>query len=208
MKKFNLIELLMVIGVISILLSFLIPSLARAGRESKRAVCQSNIKQLYNISMMFSLDNDKHFPNNSAAHHKPDRPDWYKQFTDSDRPYYLENKEILSCPVIHELYVVTSSSRTVGMNANLNYRNQKPDLHPKITRVSDPAYTIFYGDGFGHDTQQGTKMYAESITQGSRLSLEAGFIHDGTKNINYVDGHIESNRRPYLASDPDLWDYN
>ncbi|MCM8535444.1 MAG: prepilin-type N-terminal cleavage/methylation domain-containing protein [Lentisphaeraceae bacterium] len=46
MKKFTLIELLVVVAIIGLLMSILLPSLAKAREAGKSAVCKSNMKQL------------------------------------------------------------------------------------------------------------------------------------------------------------------
>ena len=47
-KKFSLIEILVVVAVIGILVSLLAPSLANARDKGRSAVCQSNLKQIFN----------------------------------------------------------------------------------------------------------------------------------------------------------------
>lgn len=47
MKKFTLIELLIVMAIIGILLSLLLPSLTKAKESARRAVCMSNQSQIY-----------------------------------------------------------------------------------------------------------------------------------------------------------------
>ncbi|WDE97757.1 prepilin-type N-terminal cleavage/methylation domain-containing protein [Lentisphaera profundi] len=61
--RFTLIELLVVISVIAILASLLLPSLSKARKTSKMAVCANNQRQLLFANTMFTLDNDGFFQN-------------------------------------------------------------------------------------------------------------------------------------------------
>ena len=58
MKKFTLIELLIVVAIIAILASLLLPSLGKARNESKRTACVSNNKQLGVAMYSHSVDNE------------------------------------------------------------------------------------------------------------------------------------------------------
>ncbi|MCM8531327.1 MAG: prepilin-type N-terminal cleavage/methylation domain-containing protein [Lentisphaeraceae bacterium] len=64
MKKFTLIELLMVIAIIGILVSILLPSIAKAREYTKRAVCKSNIAQVVKATFSYTVDSNGHFPKN------------------------------------------------------------------------------------------------------------------------------------------------
>ena len=58
MKKFTLIELLVVVAIIGILVSLLMPSLSKSREVARRAVCLSNLKQMYALSIMYEETND------------------------------------------------------------------------------------------------------------------------------------------------------
>jgi prepilin-type N-terminal cleavage/methylation domain-containing protein len=59
---FTLVELLVVIGIIAVLVGVLLPVLSKSRAAANRAVCLSNIKQLYNGFLMYSNDNDGYLP--------------------------------------------------------------------------------------------------------------------------------------------------
>jgi prepilin-type N-terminal cleavage/methylation domain-containing protein len=62
MKKFTLIELLIVVAIIGILLSILLPSLGRAREMTKRAVCLSNQRQMHIATAIYAKDNRNILP--------------------------------------------------------------------------------------------------------------------------------------------------
>jgi len=67
MKKFSLIELLVVVAIIGILSSFLLPSLAQSRDKAKQAVCKNNMKQINLALMMYQEDSDGSYPYSRTA---------------------------------------------------------------------------------------------------------------------------------------------
>ena len=63
MKKFTLIELLIVVGIIGILVTILMPSLARARDKAKDVVCLSNQKQIGTLISTYTVTHKGMLPN-------------------------------------------------------------------------------------------------------------------------------------------------
>jgi prepilin-type N-terminal cleavage/methylation domain-containing protein len=61
-QGFNLIELLVVIGVIGILVALLMPALARARESARRVTCLSNVRQLATALTAYIAENDQCLP--------------------------------------------------------------------------------------------------------------------------------------------------
>jgi prepilin-type N-terminal cleavage/methylation domain-containing protein/prepilin-type processing-associated H-X9-DG protein len=60
-KGFTLVELLVVIAIIALLMSILMPALARVRNQAKNVLCQSNLKQLCLAFSMYAGDWDGRF---------------------------------------------------------------------------------------------------------------------------------------------------
>ena len=61
-KGFTLVELLVVIAIIALLLSVLVPSLAKARESAKKVVCQGNVRQQALACTLYMNDNGQNFP--------------------------------------------------------------------------------------------------------------------------------------------------
>ncbi len=61
-RGFTLVELLVVIGVISILISILLPVVSRAQDQARSAACKSNLRQIYIAAQIYAKDNKQSLP--------------------------------------------------------------------------------------------------------------------------------------------------
>ena len=68
-RGFTLIELLVVVAIIALLISILLPSLARARKQAKRSVCASNLHQIGLAMPAYLQDNNDWYP---ACSENPD----------------------------------------------------------------------------------------------------------------------------------------
>ena len=53
-KGFTLVELLVVIAIIALLMSILMPALARVRKQAKSVICMTNLKQWGSVFEMFA----------------------------------------------------------------------------------------------------------------------------------------------------------
>lgn len=116
---FTLVELLIVIGIVSILMALLLPALARAREKARSIQCASNLRQLYLANAMYASEHD--------GQYCPDAPDidttnlvrwhgvrekisgdvWDAVYTDYDPKKgplaeYLPDARVKECPVFFE----------------------------------------------------------------------------------------------------------
>ena len=61
-KAFTLIELLVVVAIIALLISILLPSLARARELSKRVVCAANSRGIGQACKIYAQENEEFWP--------------------------------------------------------------------------------------------------------------------------------------------------
>ena len=65
-RAFTLIELLVVVAIIAILAALLLPALAGAKEQGRRAACKNSIRQLTFAVMMYADDNDQNLPSGES----------------------------------------------------------------------------------------------------------------------------------------------
>lgn len=61
-RGFTLVELLVVIGIIALLLSLLLPALARAREAARATKCRSNLRQVHQALMLYAQANNDQVP--------------------------------------------------------------------------------------------------------------------------------------------------
>lgn len=105
MKRFTLLELLIVVAVIAILLSLLLPSLGKARLKAKRAVCLSNLSQLNIAQNAYGQNNNGRLAvssrgTNWSNHSNVSLHAWEKNIFDSLKLNYLNDEaQAFICPI-------------------------------------------------------------------------------------------------------------
>ena len=97
-RKFTLIELMIVIAILAILVSFLLPSLSKARELSYRAVCLSNMKQSGTVATIYGKNNDFRLNPSSGPHGDIDSLFWLGPKTIPAFEPYVGDWRIMDCP--------------------------------------------------------------------------------------------------------------
>jgi type II secretory pathway pseudopilin PulG len=61
-RGFTLVELLVIVGIIAVLISLLLPALGRAREQARRAQCLSNLRQVHQAIVLYSLSHRDQVP--------------------------------------------------------------------------------------------------------------------------------------------------
>ena len=194
-KGFTLIELLVVIAIIAILAGMLLPALARAREEARKAVCKSNVKQIGLAISMYSNDFEEFYPTcglNMTAGNADDLRGLGSLCLLYDQ--YITAKKIFKCPSTtddpNNLDIGLNIDRTVGLIS----------AHPA-------------GCSYAYDSQKGklsdpmTAIAADKRGEDNRLRNSTNHGNTG-QNVLYYDGHVEwGPTRNVGINNDDIWWY-
>ena len=99
---FTLVELLVVIGIITVLVAILLPAISKARRDAERLACSANLRQLGQALLMYAGENRDWLPLSGEARfrHREDWVHWQvgRNFDESSLWNYLgKSDKVLKC---------------------------------------------------------------------------------------------------------------
>lgn len=170
-RAFTLIEVLVVVAIIALLLAILLPSLEQARRMSRATVCLSNLKQIGNACMTYSVESGGFVPRGGSVV-SPDGkpvPHWIKliprQFGDRRSYTYLNQVPvhrfpILSCPERRRTldrswldYIVNTVKNDIKPTSgswsslwSLGWQEIEQQEPTQVTRWKLPGSVLYIGD--------------------------------------------------------------
>ena len=180
---FTLVELLVVIGIIAVLISILLPTLARARAAANKAACLSNLRQMGQLVNMYALANKQSLPIgkwnggenpfNPAATNANKATDWSyllqaMMVKSSDGTYNTRTAGLGTRKLFTDADTVADQGYAAGLDM-LHY-SAHPRLMPDISysASADPL----------HPGQQRWQPYKIGAV---RRSAEVVLIFDGTQ---------------------------
>ena len=217
-SAFTLVELLVVIGIISVLIAILLPALSAARESAKAVKCVSNLRQLAVAAQMYCNTFHGSYP---IAYYDAGTTSYSWDFT-TDRgssgvsilPGLLwlgkADARIQQCPSFEGSSNSTADPYT-GYNYNTSYigHGQFEVIAPPIKQIQvrRPSSCALFGDG---QYAAGANKYMRSpfpapgdINLVGRHAGTQGFRHRGRTNVVYCDGHAQTvGERSIATSDP------
>jgi prepilin-type processing-associated H-X9-DG protein len=191
---FSLAELLVVIGIIAMLVSILMPALARAREQAQLVRCQSNLRQIGLGIQMYANANKGRFP---LASHTAAPIGWI----DTLVPYGT-NPAVRLCPVDQRPSPRTSyltNSYMQPLEAWIDFNpisgatlpGGRSKAYLLLTDVKHPAATAYVVES----NDPGDHVHAVGWTMPDQVAGSIDVMrHRDRANYWYVDGHVAAIR--------------
>jgi prepilin-type N-terminal cleavage/methylation domain-containing protein len=189
MKKFTLIEVLVVVAIIGILASLLLPALGEARKKSRAAVCVSNLKQVSVAFYMYADDN-----NNTIISSSPSAGDWsWDEKLSED--YIGGTGQVFWCPAdsLQNNWNTSDWRRTYGGISGENWTDGVCFVGSAVslTDVGNPADTFMVGERPDDKNSYGRVTKARLIKPSQQYFTDLDDLHGADKfSYLHVDGHV------------------
>ncbi len=212
-RAFSLIELLVTIGVLSVLASMLLPSLARSRNKARHMECISNCKQVAMAIEMYTSENNGHYPLESF--HAINSPGAENFWTHKVKEFFGDSKDntetvsYLSCPgmPIGEIYDVNNNEKsnymvneTIFRGVGITYES----LRNNAIKSPERTMSVICGSS-SYSTLSGVSADVAAffsrcgdVTRISDGTLRFPHLQDenkedttGQATVIYGDGHVE-----------------
>ena len=212
-SAFTLVELLVVIGIISLLIAILLPSLARARQAAMSIQCLSNQRQIGIFTQMYNSEYNGMMPpifdynkNNWAIiwTHTSDPinvPSWLNKYAGT-----MQSGPTIWCPSAPRwgtLPWVTEPCGNYGANAwtmhygegNWPWKNK----WYKITELRKASEILLLTDMWPKTDLDGWSSSKYMVIGDAYNVRDIDYRHNGRANVLFADGHAE----PYAGKIPD-----
>ncbi|MEM8494026.1 MAG: type II secretion system protein [Planctomycetota bacterium] len=177
---FTLVELLVVIGIISVLIAILLPSLARARESAIVVKCQSNVRQIVTSMHLYAVEQRNYLPaghalDNQRAH--INGLGWIQRLVEGGYMQTSEDanssrRDVFICPADDLTRLADNGSIAWGARYNTTYKGllfygwyDKPDPAGTLRNLPMKIHDLPYDDGkYGVRRGQQVPLLVEGAT--------------------------------------------
>ena len=186
-QAFTLIELLIVIGIITLLAAMLLPALSRAKEAARTISCSNNIRQLGIAAMTYSLDNQGSLPFFLDWLHSSSLAS--SDLTTGKLYPHLRSKTVYLCPT-DKMTLPISTRNGLAANRQSSYSMNCVICHDSDTaRFVAPTKTFLFMEP-NLSASDNTGMIGPAAFQG--VSAKAvSTRHNGRGHLVFCDFHVE-----------------
>jgi prepilin-type processing-associated H-X9-DG protein len=212
---FTLVELGVVVFMMAVLAALLLPALAGAKERSKRAVCQSNIRQVLFVLQFYAMENEDKLP--SAA----DNMGYYHSIRLSDQTFsnlvqIAGTSNILYCPNIefgegpvaqHDKYGYVIGYNYLANDIQTTPKGNDPWVYPTKLNdsptnelIADPNFWTVSASPYSsfpsgmklapHGVAGAAMASRSSFTVGLKQGVNSAGIGAAGGNIGFLDGSV------------------
>lgn len=167
-KAYTLVEILVTIGIISALVSILVPVLVSSQRKASAATCISNFKTIAQAARLYVDDNDGYWMSNKSA------PGFFKHYNIPTCPAY---KPVRYPSPIYPDFIDTGYGINMGLISHVG-------IAPPVRDSTLPYPTTTVSVGEVNTYEQGFSTSWEGLQGKVRR-------HNGGAHFLFCDGHVK-----------------